>query len=1002
MKKTLIIVLGVFIFLIAVAVAVPFIFKDKIVARIDQEIAQSINAKVIYDIDNVSISLFRRFPNVSARIKDFDIVGNAPFENDTLVSLQELAIDLNLKSVLFDDYPTLTGVHLNGGNVYIKVLEDGIANYDIAFPSEEVAVETSASNFQIGVDKIEISNLNVVYDDRQLNYFMALGGINATGSGDFTADVYDLPIELDAQIADITYENVSYLSNKTFKGKTVLTIDLEQMRFTLGESNFQLNDFLFDLNGYLAMLGDDMEMDFNIEGIDNEFKSILSLVPGIYSESFSSLKTSGTMDFKGKVKGIYNDEKIPSFDISLKVADGMFQYPNLSKPVKNVNLDLQAKNETDNLDNTSISIPAFDLDFGSNPISGKLYLSDLVSYTIDAALKGKLNLEELTSIFPIEGLALKGNLDIDATAKGRYDSIAGIIPAINAKILLANGYVKSVDYPAPIEKLNVNASAQNPNGSMTDFLVDLSQFGFELEGEAINGTLKIRDFEKLIWDGEIKGGVDLKKILAIFPMDDMIMEGRILADINTKGSYEAVEAKKYNQLETRGSMAVSNFKYSSTDVPQGIQIAKAIAEFTPERINLTEFDSKIGESPLQATGSLSNYMEYLLGENGSLKGQLAMNSSRFNVNEWMSENSSKDTTSSELSVIELPKNIDFKMTVAANEVLYDNMNLKEVKGDMSLKDGVLTFSDASMKTMGGTIGLSGNYDPRDLTAPAFRFNLNIAELSIAEAFKSFNTVKAFAPIAQNLTGKFNSNLNFSGKLGQDMMPLLSSLDGQGVLKVLETALKDSKILEEITSLTKLKDVNSLQMKNISIPITIENGVMDVKPFDVRLWDYQANVQGTAGFDGSINYLVNMLIPAGKFGSQANSILATITGTATDENTTIPLALNLSGTYNSPKISFAGGNSIESLLANALKARVSGEVAGLQTKATEQFNAAQDSVKQVLKAKSAIAQDSAKKELEKHVDVAKDKAVDEAKKLLKGFFPKSTPAAKPDTTTVRKD
>ncbi|MEP0710746.1 MAG: hypothetical protein ABJC55_02375, partial [Algoriphagus sp.] len=94
--------------------------------------------------------------------------------------------------------------------------------------------------------------------------------------------------------------------------------------------------------------------------------------------------------------------------------------------------------------------------------------------------------------------------------------------------------------------------------------------------------------------------------------------------------------------------------------------------------------------------------------------------------------------------------------------------------------------------------------------------------------------------------------------------------------------------------------------------------------------------------------------------------------------------------------------IESLLSNALKARVSGEVQGLQNSATEQFNATQDSLKQVLKTKSAVAQDSAKKELEKQVDLAKDKAVDEAKKLLKGFFPKSTPASKPDTTGVNEN
>ena len=998
MKKIIFITLGVFFFFLVAAIALPFLFKDKIAARIDQEIAQSVNAKVIYDVDNISLSFFRRFPNISANVKDLDIVGNAPFERDTLVSLRELQIDFNLKSVLFDEYPTLTGVHLNGGNLYIKVLEDGSANYDITYPSE-TTTESTESNMRIGVDQIEVNDLNVVYDDRQLDYFMALGGINAIGNGEFTADVYELPIELEALIADVTYEGTSYLTNKNFSGETLLNIDMENMKFSVSDGDFLLNDFKFGLTGFLAMPTDDIELDLTFGGKDNEFKSLLSLVPGIYSDSFSSLQTSGTMDFNGSVKGIYNETKFPSFDVSLKVADGMFQYPDLPRPVKNVNLDMQVKNETDNLDNTSISIPAFNLDFGSNPLSGKLYLSDLVTYTIDAALKGKLNLEELTSIFPIEGMNLKGTLDVNALAKGRYDSIAGVIPTIDAKLLLANGYVKSEDYPAPIENLNVNASILNSSGKMNDFLVDLSQFGFELEKEAINGKLKIRDFEQLIWDGEIIGSVDLKKLMAIFPMEGMDMEGRINANILTKGSYAAVEAEKYNQLQTSGTMDVSNFKFVSADVPQGVDIFTAKATFNPDNISLSELDSKLGESHVKATGTLSNYMNYLLADEGTLKGQLVLNSPRFNANEWMTEDASADTVASEMTVIELPQNIDFTMSVAANEVLYDNLNLKDMKGNMTLRDGVLTFSDASMKTMGGTIGLAGNYDPRDLSAPKFNFSLDISELSIAEAFRSFNTVKAFAPIAQNLTGKFNTTLNFSGILGQDMMPLLASLDGNGLLKVAETALKDSKILEGITSLTRLKDVNTLQLKNISIPISINNGVMDVKPFDVKLWDYEANVQGSAGFDGSINYLLNLQVPAGKFGSQANNLLASLTGTAVDENTKIPVALNLSGTYNSPKITLAGGNSIETLLADALKARVSGETQALQSKATEQFNAAQDSLKQELKLKAEVAQDSLKKQLDKQVDESKDKAVEEAKKLLKGFFPKPKETTKPDTTKV---
>jgi hypothetical protein len=991
MKKILIIIVSILVLLIASAVALPFIFKDKIVERIDKEISESVNAQVYYDFKNISLSIFKRFPHVSATIKEFGIIGNPPFQNDTLVHMDRLQVDFNLRSVLFGDYPSLTGIHLDGGSLYVKVLEDGTANYDITYPSEETEPE---SNFQLGIDLIEVNDFDVVYDDRQLQYYMALGKINMEGKGDFTLDVYDLPVKMEAMIADISYEGTNYLRNKKFKGETLMNIDMDQMKFSFGDGDFSINDFLFGFQGLIAMPDDDIELDLTFEGKNNSFKSILSLVPGIYTDNFSDLKTSGTMDFSGFLKGIYNDQSFPSFDISLHVADGMFQYPDLPRPVSNVNLDLQVKNTTSNLSNTSVNIPTFNLDFGTNPVSGRFFLADLLTYEMDGALKGKLNLEEVTSIFPVEGLTLKGILDVNAQAKGRYDSAAQLIPTIDAKMLLSNAYVKSADYPAPIENLNVNASILNPTGDMNDFLVDLSQFGFELEDEQISGRLKINDFSLLNWDGALKGTLDFGKMLAIFPMEGIIMEGKVMADIQTKGSYQDVEAGRYNRLDTRGSASMSNFYFTSADLPQGIRIHQADADFSPDRINLTKFDSRVGESPLLASGFLSNYVNYILKEDETLKGQLTLNSSKFNVNEWMTE--SGDSESTELTVIELPKNIDFNMSVAAAEVLYDNLVLKDIQGSLALKEGVLSFKDASMSTLGGKVIMNGSYDPRDLAAPKFDFSLNLANLSIPQAFQSLNTVKAFAPIAQHLTGNFNTNLDFSGTLGQDMMPVLSSLDLKGLLKVTEASFQNSTLLQGITSLTKLNDTNTLQFKNLSIPIEINQGIMDVKPFDVKLWDYQANIQGSTGFDGSINYLINMQVPAGEFGSQANALLAAISGNQMDKTTLIPIAINLGGTYNSPKIGLAGGNSIENLLTSALKSRGAAEKENIQEQAKQQFQAAEDSLKKELTLKSQIIQDSLQKEADKKISETKDKAVDEAKNLLKGILGKPKPA-KPDTT-----
>lgn len=995
MKKIVFVVFGVLILLLGAVLAIPVLFKDKILARIQQEINQSLQAKVYFDPDQISLSLFRHFPKVSAGLGGFGVVGIDQFEKDTLIHGERLDLAFNLKSVLFDEYPTLSGLYFEGGDLYIKVLEDGSANYDIVKPSE-ASSEESSSQFKIEIEEIQVSGLNLIYDDRSLQFVMAMGDIEAKGSGAFTQNVYDLPLQLTSTIADLNYEGTHYLSNKQFKGETLLQVDMEQMKFSFQKGSFSLNDFLFDLSGFVALPEDGIDFDLNFKSPQTDFKQLLSLVPGMYQEDFSKIKTEGLMAFEGFVRGKYSDSEFPAFDIKLEVNDGKFQYPDLPMPVSDINLKFQAINPSADLENTRIELPVFSLNVGSNPISGKLTVENLKDYPLDGNLNGKLNLKELTSVFPIQGTQISGVLDLQASAKGRYDQEKNILPVIQANFSLVDGFVKNAEYPIPLEKIQANAKVLSTKGTLDDFLLELSSFGFELEGERISGNLTLKDFEKLNWQGTVSGGVDLEKLTAIFPVEGTTLSGKIQADLSSTGSFADVEANRYEKIQASGTMGIRDLTYRSVEYPQGVKIERAQLDFNPQRANLTEFKSQLGKSPLVANGYFSGYMDYLLSESGILKGQLSLSSSKFDVNEWMSD-SSTPTEEGKLEVVSLPENLDFTMSLSADEVLYDNLNLKEVKGTIVLRDGVLQFSDAGMKALDGRIRMKGSYDPRNLTAPAFDFNLDISELSIAKAFQSLTTVQAFAPIAKDLTGLVNTNINFSGLLGPDMMPVLPSLDIKGILKVTEAALRNSAILQGVTSITGLKDANTLTMKNLSIPVSIENGRMEIRPFDLKLWDYQTTIQGSAGFDGSMNYLLNMMVPAGKFGAQANTLLATISGTQASESTLIPLSLNLSGTYNQPKIALAGGNSIETLLTNALRSRLDSEKQNLQEKATQEFQAVQDSLKQELKLKADLVQDSLKKELEKKGAQTKDKAVEEAKTMLKGLLVKPKP--KPDTTRV---
>ena len=81
--------------------------------------------------------------------------------------------------------------------------------------------------------------------------------------------------------------------------------------------------------------------------------------------------------------------------------------------------------------------------------------------------------------------------------------------------------------------------------------------------------------------------------------------------------------------------------------------------------------------------------------------------------------------------------------------------------------------------------------------------------------------------------------------------------------------------------------------------SIDNGRLSVKPFDAKVGDYKATIAGSTGIDGSIDYTLKMDVPAGKLGTQFNSLVSQYTGGKTDPNSNIPLTIGIGRTYNDP-------------------------------------------------------------------------------------------------------
>lgn len=794
MKKFLKITAFVVLFLLAAIIIIPFAFKGKIMTAVKKAANENLNAKL--EFSDLSLSLIKNFPNVSVSMDSLSITGVEPFEGDTLVSVPSFSLSLNIMSIIRGSNYEVKTVDIDNARIFLKVLADGRANWDIAKEDTTAAADTvtEPSQFDIALRRLSLNNSLLVYEDASLNTFVRAENVNHTLQGDLSETITDLDTKTSIERLILDYEGIRYLNRASASLDSKITADLEKYLFTFPDAHLFLNDLELLTSGTFAMPDDGYDMDIKFQAVKNDFKNFLSLVPAVYAKDFDKVKTAGTLAFSGYVKGKYTEKTLPAFGIDLDIANAMFKYPDLPGTVEDINIKAIIDNKTGDPDATVIDVPKFHLQMMENPVDAVIHARTPVSDPyLDAVVKGRVDLADVSKVYPLE--------------KG--DQLSGLI----------------------------------------------------------------------------------------------------VADFAVKGNQSDAENQRFNEFQASGNVDISNLKYNSQSMPEGLSISSAKFDLTPAAIEMPVMNMVMGKNDVSASGRIANYLAYAF-DKGELKGIVEMQSNYFNLNDFMTEDTTtvQDTASSNLSVIEIPENIAFVLNSSFKKVIYDNLELTNVTGVLKVLDQKLTLQNLKFNALDGQMTLNGSYSTQNPEQPAVDMAMNVSNIQVKRAFESFVTVKKLAPIAKMTEGRVSSDLRISSILGQDMMPQPASLMGEGNLKSPELVINNAKVMNRVADALKMEQFKRWAIEKVNLSFKIEAGKVNVKPFNTKIGNFNTEISGWNAFDQTMEYVMNMAIPRSAFGGAANNVLNNLITQANNKGAnfsaseTIPVAVIISGTVTDPKVS----------------------------------------------------------------------------------------------------
>lgn len=505
----------------------------------------------------------------------------------------------------------------------------------------------------------------------------------------------------------------------------------------------------------------------------------------------------------------------------------------------------------------------------------------------------KADFKDLLSMVPAiyagdyEGLEANGTFAFDGEMKGLMTETE--YPAFDLNFGIENGAFKYPEVPSSLNNTQVALKVSSPGGVFDNTVVNMSKCHFEVDKEPFDASLTVKTPESdPALDASFVGKVNLANMANLIPLEGIEkLEGIIDANMQAKGNMSSIEEERYDEFYAAGSMQVNQFAYKDADLAEEVGIPNAELEFAPEYVSLNNLDILLGESDLNLKGKVSNYLPYVMHDQ-TVHGELALSGNYFDVNPWLEEEegTTEETSSEEteeeyeLEVIEVPGNIDFVFTTLLNEVKYDNYDLKQVKGEITVRDQIINFKDLGLQMLGGSIIMNGDYNTQDMSKPTTSFGFDMSSISIPGLYETFNTVKELMPIAQQMEGNIDGYMNLKTVLGADFMPITESINGDAKLKIDRVSLEGNDIWNQAVKYMGWGEgAEKLIITKIKPNFAIVDGNVHLDTFDFDIRKQAFKFGGKSSLDQTIDYALDTEVPMKGMSDKAENLLAEISNQA---------------------------------------------------------------------------------------------------------------------------
>lgn len=816
---------------------------------VDIEEVRLKNSALIYTDDRNGMMAQAQGLNLDlkGKMEDKDIDADLTLDAEDL-RLKMKAIQLATKSLDLDfdgdiaNMDKIEGVlKLNTPDISLNLnepyLENDTLNLNLPLQFSLKDMKGHLDKAQIGLNRylFDVDGDVEIADNKDINLDLALN-TNALVIEDVLTY---LPEKVQQKLSSIDYSGKATLSDVEVKGtfndslmplikaRVVtdnVTVNVKQLPYPFTEVN---------LDGHLDLDLNTEANSFTVNNVKAKFNRSSFTADGLVDDLL------GDIGLKLKVKG----------DVPLTDIKGFL--PKKMKLNGRTNLDLATNFTVDQL------MKSLD-DYNLNRLkaNGTLKIKDFA-----------FDMDTINVTSPL----LNVGLTLPASAKGKGRK--GAYVSLASQTLQAKaGKGIQADMKSPDIKL----SADNFKGSFEKMLLDAALNFSKLDVVYDDVTAHLDAPALTFVTTPEKNAKRLNARITLDGKDIVAKKGKDFAlNSNTLKVNASVDENKkktdfLNRWNPSADFTLGNAVVQVDGIDEDIKISNIDFLFNSHELDFKKSTFRLGKSDFSLQGSVIGIKEWVGDHKNLMKGEMQLTSNYADINEILDLTSGLGHSDAEPSVPEpvegveatetkgddpfmVPEGIDFNFVLNTKKALYDNFDLNNLNGTMTVKDGTLILREIGFTNKAAEMQLTALYQSPRKNNLYLAMDFHLLRVQINDLLTMIPYIDTLVPMLKTFDGQAEFHIGAETRLTSNYQPKISTFRAAADIEGKNLTVKDKFTFTKITDMLDISTNGQYRVDSLDVQLTAFKDEIDLWPSQIAIGKYKVTVDGRMKLDKNGEY-----------------------------------------------------------------------------------------------------------------------------------------------------